>query len=242
MATLTVFPDPNVEVSSVDGFAEISDAVWATARGAATGGSASDSGGVYSTYCAADLNLGTYTITRTFWLFDTSALTAGATISAAVASFAAAGGASTNADTTAMHIVASTPASNTAITTADYDQIGSTTFGNITIANWVTTNNTYNDITLNASGLAAISKTGITKFAGRLALDLNDVAPTGNNYIGSGYFADNAGTSSDPKLVITYTAPAGPANVKTFNTITLANTKIVNGIAIASVKTKSGIA
>ena len=79
----------------------------------------------------------------------------------------------------------------------DYEQIGSTVFGDFAIAGWDQTDATYNNITL--TNFTGISKTGITKFATRNSRDTDDVAPTGNNFIYSS-FAERTGTASDPKL------------------------------------------
>lgn len=237
MATLTVFPDPNPETNTVDGYCEHSGLVWATVRSATAAALGDDSAASNTTAFTSDLNGITFTITRSFFLFNTSSLGAGATISAAVISFNAQG-TKANGDSTSLIIVDGTPASNTAIVAEDYDQTGSTEHGSIALSAWVETDGTYNDVTLDASGIAAISKTGITKFAGRLALDLNNVIPTGNNYIGI-YFADQAGTSNDPKLVITYTP--GLANVKTINGLATASMKTFNGLANASVKSINGL-
>lgn len=203
MATLTVYPDPHTETTSFDGWAEVFNIDWATAHDATISASFNDSGTSYSTLITTDKGV-FYTITRFFTLFDTSALGSGATISAATWSVAANGGTKANADSQDIDLVSSNPASNTSIAGDDYDQVGTTVYGSLAVSSWVDTNNTYNNISLNASGLAAISKTGITKFAARLSRDTDNTAPTGNGYVG-GYMADNTGTSSDPKLVITYT-------------------------------------
>lgn len=54
--------------------------------------------------------------------------------------------------------------------------------------------------------------------------------------------ADNTGTTVDPKLVIDWSAPSGPTNLKTVNGLAKASVKTLNGLAMASVKTHNGIA
>jgi len=100
------------------------------------------------------------------------------------------------------------PASTNNLVPADYN-----------IANWGTTRfaadlsyaafsiTDYNDMALNASGLAAIDKAGITKLGTRFAVDFDDGIP---NWVSNQlisiyiYFADQTGESQDPKLVVTY--------------------------------------
>lgn len=252
-ATLTVYPDPNVESTSVDGITTRSgvDEAMATIR-AGAGTSATDSGAAGSglALVASTTSNQFKQLNRPIFLFDTSALGAGATISAAVKSVFGSGtngnGLSGEASANSVAVlVASTPASNTALVAGDYSQFGSTDFGRSAQQNaWNTA--AYNDITLNASGLAAISKTGITKFALRHGWDFDNTI-TGLTHVNDAEqtlemkFADTADVTSDPKLVITYTAVAGPANVKTYNGVTAANTKTIDGTAIASVKTKDGV-
>lgn len=184
-------------------------------------------------------------------LFNTSALTALATISAAVFSIkpsarndGLSGAASANS---AAVLCASSPAVNYALANADFNVAswGSTEFGR-TQKQSLLTDDVYDDVSLNASGLAAISKTSITKFGLRYGWDFDNTT-TGLTWASTGEqsmsfrTADTAGTSSDPKLVITYTTVSGPANRKTWNGITSANIKTFNGIATANQKTYNGI-
>ena len=178
---------------------------------------------------------------RSFFLFDTSSLPDGATITSATISIYGTNKDATN-DVPAPDIglVATTPASDTAIATGDYDQQGTTLLSNtISYNSWSTTG--YNTFTLNASGLSAISKTGITKLGFRIESDRTNTAPTGDIFYSGvkrvfGYFYTN-NASVDPKLEITYTVPAsGPANLKSYNTNLKANIKSINTNLIANVK------
>lgn len=242
-STLTVYPNPDTETTSVDGYVEYADfssATWAQVHDAADGTSAGDSN-ANGNVGAGKVLTGFY-IDRVFLLFDTSALTAGATISAAVLSvYVTTKSNSDNDGQDYINVYTTTPASNTEITTADYDQIGTTAQATAIDLGAISTS-AYNDWTLNATGLSNISKTGVSKFGLREGHDAENAAiATGENYF-TMQFADTADTTQDPKLVITYTAIDGPANVKTYNGVTAANTKTVNSIAIASVKTKNGVA
>ena len=148
---------------------------------------------------------------RAIWLFDTSAIASGDTVSAATLSLWGTGKITTLGSPD-LHIVASTPAANNALANADYGQTGSTTFGNVTMANFNGTNTIYTDITLNADGQAAVSKgTGArSKFGGKTSWDLNNSfgGVWGNGLISSFEVrhADQADTTNDPKLVVVHSA------------------------------------
>lgn len=238
MSTLTVYPDASDPgTTSTSGMiAATQTTPWSAVRDATAGASV----GVVPTqasFIRTAWNGTNYGIKRGFFLFDTSALTSAASISAAVISLAAQGAAGINEDTSTIHVVSSTPASNTTLVVEDFDQVGSTSFGSLAMASWVATDTTYNAFALDANGIANISKTGVSKFATRNSRDFDNSAPTGVNDI-TCYFSGQAGTTTDPKLVITYTVSA----IKTFNGVATASVKTVNGVAIASVKTWNGIA
>lgn len=143
---------------------------------------------------------------RAIFTLDTSSLTAAASISSVVfslyGSFKSNGIGSDN-----LHICSATPSSNNTLVSADYWQLGSTSFANISYASFSTA--WYNDLTLDANGIANVSKTWISKFGSRLWWDIN------GSFTGTWsswqitqihcFFADNTGTSQDPKLVVTYT-------------------------------------
>lgn len=197
--TDTYYPDPHAESTTVDGSAAYDDASYSTARNAATGENAEDSisgdtGVQHSKYS------GIYYIRRMFWLFDTSSIPDGDTISAATLSYyqTDTGNGADSGHTVA--IVSSTPASNTAIVAADYDMVGSTSFGS---GSYTGTANTYHDFSLNSSGISNISKTGVSKFGGRGTEDISNTAPTGLNQ-GTINRAEATGTTTDPKLAVTH--------------------------------------
>lgn len=149
------------------------------------------------------------TLARGIALFNTSVIGSSSTVDTVVISIE---GSQKFPDlgTTALTftVVASTPAANDALANADYGQLGTVEFGNISYASYSTI--AYNDITLEASGRANIVKDGISKFGFRISWD------TANNFQGTwasgqtssfyGRYADTAGTGSDPKLVVTYTS------------------------------------
>ncbi|MCI0597691.1 DNRLRE domain-containing protein, partial [Candidatus Parcubacteria bacterium] len=149
-----------------------------------------------------------YGIRRAFLLFDTSALPDSASITSAnlniyITGFLAAG------SEKRYYIVASTPASNTSLTHDDYDQVGSVSFGE---SDGTYTAHTYESTALNSSGLTAISKTGVSKFAIRTYNDFTNTTPTNSNEFDMDFTsAEESGTGADPKLVVVYTsAPSIP--------------------------------
>lgn len=250
--TLTVYPDAHTETNTVDGwvrqnYADGAAPDWATIRAAAgvdAGDSATSGNIVEFQHNSTGVNW--VNLTRSIFLFDTSSLGAGATISAAVMSIASLQR-SNSAGTPDINIYSSNPASNTALVGGDFDSLGTTKFCDtaITYANW-TPVDTYHDWTFNADGRAAISKTSITKLGAKdYTHDASNSDPgSGGAYSDSylvGYFADYTGTTYDPKLVVTYTVPAGPAKLKTWNGLAANKIKTVNGLEIAKVKTINGL-
>ena len=218
-ATLTVYPDPDAETTSVDGRVERvpTTETFATIRaGAGTTAYSNQMSGLLNLSSSATLDefdaLG-----RVFTLFDTSALGSGVTITSAIISFDSGGtGSSDGFGSAVAHVAGSTPASNTDLVAADFTQIQRTSFGSISFASW--SGSGYNNITLNASGLSNISKTGVSKFSAQLAWDLN------NSFTGTWaaniasevviIFAETAGTTTDPKLAVTYTPPSAASSHK----------------------------
>lgn len=248
MATLTVYPDADPETDTVDGdvMRKITSEPWATLV-AGAGTEKDDSSETANIYLSASATTDEWgRIYRYIALFKTSLLGAAATISAAVLSLYGFGKSDGLSVTPNVDIYTSSPASDTALANADYQQVAaiSQTGSPIAYADWSSTG--YNDFTFNATGRGNISKTGISKFGARNAnYDVSGTPPawshTAVSYLTLGT-AEKVNTTTDPKLVITYTAPVGPANMKTFNGLAAASVKTVNGLAIASVKTWGGLA
>ena len=216
--TLEVYPDPDPETATVDGFVGRSgtDLTWADIRDGA-GTAVNDGAGTTSLIRIDDGEGAPNTFSalyRSIYLFDTSGLGAAATISAAVLSFkGTAKSDSATAIAPNVDIYTSTPASNTALVAADFAQIGtvSQTGSPITYAGYSAT--AYNAFTFDATGRGNVSKTGVSKFGARNAnYDVANIASTGTEFAVhrlSCEHADAAGTTSDPKLVVTYTVPGG---------------------------------
>lgn len=176
---------------------------FSTARNAATGTNMSYTGSTGFRDVAVYVNAGQYTIGRTFLPVDTSSLTTSATVSDALLKVKVYefGGTSLNSV-----VVATTQASTSTLSTADYDAVGSTAFSNT-----VTLSSTgYKTWTLNATGIAALTLDGWTKMGIRnLQYDINNSDPgtaVNNRYV-KFYYANNTGTASDPYYEVTYTLP-----------------------------------
>lgn len=212
-STLTVYPDAGTGATTVDGTVEREPIIgenWATIRaGAGSAKNATQASGQFYRMIGS-VTADTFGILdRSIYTFDTSPLGAGATISAATISFYGSS-VRTDAASPTAQVVAATPAANNALANADYGQLGSTAFSTaIAAGSWSTS--AYNDFALNTNGKANISKTGVSGFGGiegaydLTGTDPGDLTNGGTDYANC-YNADQAGTTNDPKLVVTYTS------------------------------------
>jgi len=203
---ITVYPDAHEETATVDGWArESTPAPWATLE-ADLGSQAND-----TATDAEVLLIQTHTSpnwiynSRGLFLWDTSSLPDNCNLSSGIASLYGTGKNDLASITPGAIFVSSAPAINTAVAGGDYDSLGSTAFTSaIAYAAWNTAG--YNNFTLTPSGLAAVSKTSITKFG--LKENLYDYGAATPVHSGSGsqisdlecYYADQG--SNKPKLVI----------------------------------------
>jgi hypothetical protein len=146
---------------------------------------------------------GTWRIMRSEIPFDTSALPDTDTITSAVLSLYQDGNQRFNVDVTTADIVKTTQASTAEVGFEDYGYFGTDVAAELALVSWATS--TYNDFTLNATGIGWISKTGNTLLGVRNSRDTDNSAPTGNNNIVA-YDASSVGTTQDPKLVIEHSA------------------------------------
>lgn len=233
MATLVIYPDGHPESSSVDGYVGRSDFTndWAAIRNGA-GNMVDDADNVgYLIWIQGQWNtdpeewVWTY-LQRGILLFDTSALGAGSTVTAAVLSIYVEAKYDNAYPAPAWEpdaqIYTSTPGGatphDTYLEAADYQQIGTVpqcdtarSFASITAPG-------YNDWALNATGRSNIPVDGVSRFALRnVQYDVANSAPAEYHIEGT-YMAGflchlaeygGAGTTSDPKATITYT-PGAP--------------------------------
>lgn len=164
----TYYPDASPETSSVDGHAyqeELGGVDWAVLLAAAGSAATDTSTSLICSYQGSDVvnNKWEYNV-RGLAAFPTAPLPDAAIIvSANLSLYGKSKMNDLSLTSQSINIYSSAPASDTAIVAGDYDSLGSTAFSSaITYANWDLAG--YNVFQLNASGLAAISKTGVTKF------------------------------------------------------------------------------
>lgn len=212
-STLTVYPDAYPETDTVDGITIKTNPgvgyTWSDIHDL-SGDSANPSIATdYAVFLRAYTNTKWETCYRGIFLFKTSSLSALATITDTTLSLNKAYSANQLGGAGRCCVVSSNPASNTNLTFADYSSLGTTDFCNITYST-IGSSSGYIGLTLNASGISNINKTSISKFGLRDNWDrANSFTGTYNSseYVGWGVnLADYAGTSQDPKLVVTYTA------------------------------------
>ena len=216
-AVSTFYPNPDVEITSVDG--DIYSVSTGNALGLDAWNNARSGAGTINVYDATVTNAvearisivprtGLYigVIDRSFLLFDTSSLTAGATISSATLSiYITSITNGHNSGNDSLNIITTTPASNTALAAGDWGSVGSVLQASAVDLSALTAT-AYNNFSLNSTGLGNISKSGVTKFGIRPGEDIANVRPsddTGNQVVFSS--AEQTGTSQDPKLEVTYT-------------------------------------
>ena len=184
---------------SDDAYMESYDATtWATAWGATDADTMTDTQLIAGTRGAAPF----YIYTQ-FLNFDTSSIPDGDTITGATLTLV--GYNTTNPLNSRSYLPYSSTAADT-ITTADFDQRGTTAYSDTAIASadWNTSGN--NTWTLNAAGIAAINKTGLTKISIREVIyDVGNTEPADIAYI---WARSSATAGSEPKLTVTYSSGA----------------------------------
>lgn len=179
---------------------------WADARGAATAND-DQSTAAAGWIMVYDDGTDTY-IGRNFYPFDTGAIPDTDTITAASLYFYATLVSNTDNDGNDYLVVTSdSQASNTSLSTADYDQLGSTAWSATQDITGLSTG--YLQMALNATGLANVSATGYTKLGVRIGQDMvNDtITATKSNSVQSQFFEDTSGTK-DPYMTVTSSAAA----------------------------------
>ena len=212
--TLTVYPDPHTETTTVDGRvyrSSVNEAFATIIAGAGTGVGDAGADNIVCNLVASATSNQFAQLIRGIFLFDTSALGA-CNISAVTLSLnggaAELGAVKTNGlGSPDLHIAGSTTASNTALSNSDYANVGGTSFGSVTYAN-IQAVDSYTDWSLNASGITNISKAGVSKFSLRHSWDINGSFTGAWGSGAASHFgfrlAETAGTTKDPKLVVTY--------------------------------------
>lgn len=179
------------EAGGGNGVRVTGQADWATARSQTTG---------TTTNFVIDntkVGAGNFQLSRGFFWFNTASIGQGSTISAAVFRHPAISN-NTNDEAITVHVVGHT-GTETTIAGADIDQIGATSYGSVLMSGLSTSVTT--DISLNATGLAAINKGGNTAIGLIGSLDKDNTSPNGINQYTI--------TVTSPVLEVTYTPVSG---------------------------------
>ena len=207
----------SVYVGAGDGWVRNTGAVYATVRGASTGNDSGYTGtGEYMWDGKSGSN---YYIDRYFFPVDLSSLGA---IIVSAASFSGYVKASTfdQGDHFSVRIIQTSQASNTALTTSDYDAWTATAGSSDILANSTNfVNGSRTVIDLNATGLGWIedSSGGWLKIGMIYAEDADaGTAPTGINAVRIA-MSESSGTTKDPFITITYTEGGGARRIIMIN-------------------------
>lgn len=154
------------------------NATYSTARGATTGAAS-------GSFVGNEKISSTYYVYRTFTSIDTSSIPDDAVIESATVRITLEGKDTTNDFTIAL--TGHTSASNTTLADADFDNItlnSPTEFASRSNNVSTYSNPQTHDFTLNSSGIAAISKSGYSKFCFRNSGDVDNTTPTARCYVG----------------------------------------------------------
>ena len=176
---------------------------WAGARDAASGtiSTADNVASGYSTFRNPVYDNG-----RFFMGFNTAALTTAATITAAKIRVYIVSRAGTDAET--LNVVSMTSGNPESLVGTDYVNFGTTSFSSLAFGSASTS--AYNELTLDANGIANINKTGVSKFCFRTTRDIDNTAPTVDQPSGNSLNIDHSsasGATNILELVVTYTLP-----------------------------------
>jgi hypothetical protein len=219
--TTIAYPEPDTESNTVDGMVAKDDSgsmTWDTVHDASSGDNAYDSQATRNQRVRMSSTDNQFIeIDRSFTLFLTSDIGSADTINSATL------GLVTNATYTgfsdSITMVETNPSSSTALATGDYALARSQVSdakqaADVAVTSFSADDATYDNFTLNATGLGNISKTGISKFGFKNLTDFSDSEPTSvSGAVSAGiiwYCADYTGTSRDPKLTVIHSGPFTP--------------------------------
>lgn len=215
--TSTFYPDPDAESTSVDGragnFGETH--TWTQKRSAAGNGS-TDLATTAELWLLEDGAGDKWDrMVRVIMGFDSSAIPDTDTVSSATLSFVISATNFADNHNQGIAIARRQPASATAIADSDYDIGGWTMTAQATAIDFGSLAHdtvTYNDFTLNATGIGNVSKTGVSWYGPLFSGDIDNSAPTwidGTKGTRADILtADTALTTLDPKLVVVHAGAA----------------------------------
>ena len=220
--TTIFFPDASPESTSFDGMVR-RDATesFSTLRGG--NGTSNDTATDPQTF--ANIiddpdNVHFSEIRRGNFVFNTASLADTDVVSSATLSLRGTAKKDNLSITPDLDIVQAVTASNSAGTNTDYQNMLATVFGSVTYSGYSTSG--YNDIVLNASGIANVSVTSVSKFGARTSNDVTNTAPA---VVGGGTetetaftanMAEASATSTDPMLTIVSAPPAAGGHPRSY--------------------------
>lgn len=209
----TYYPDDDPETNSVDGYvgADINKTSWENLI--ADPGNVVSTAATYGYYIKIKSSTDSakwIQLYRSVFLFYTAGLPDGCTITAATLSFRGYSKTDELNEDPDINVYSSAPASNTNLVEGDFDSLGDIPFSTaIAYHTWDEAG--WNDFALNAAGIAAISKTGVSKFGLRNAsYDVSGSRPSWSSDDYSRIYAYFADGPYKPKLIVTYTPVASP--------------------------------
>jgi len=212
--TSTFYSDAGTGGTTVDGEVaeDTPNLTWAGIRGAAgdTANNLETTEFIPIIYSSVTTDRWVY-LSRGIYTFDTSSISDTDDISSTTLSLYGLSKEDNLIITPNVNVYSAAPASDNILVAGDFDSLGTTAFstaieyGNLSISG-------YNDFSFNATGIAAVSKAGITKLGVRNQnYDADNSAPTWASDTYSAfvhYMADQTGTTNDPKLVVVHSAAA----------------------------------
>ena len=197
MTTTVIFPN------STDGYIQSLDTVYATAR--AGSGLVADTAGTTISVLGQRLSGGNYTIQEAFQAYDTSVIGDTDTVSAVVLDLWV----SSDQSVTDFTLQVRTYDWGAGLTTADWTagaDLGALTLLG-TLASAGVSAAAYNAVTENGTNFQSwVNKTGTSYLMMHSQNQLDNVAPTGNEYLQVRQ-PEQAGTTNDPKITITHSPP-----------------------------------
>ena len=218
MTVSTFFSDKHTETDTHDAYlahdTDPTNNTWATFRGGAGTGASDNSTALIAKITHGDAGANWITFMRAQMLYDTSDI---GTDEISAARWESVGIDKRDDFTISVSLVSSDPASNTAGVAGDYDAVGSTKFAaDRAVSGLTADSSTYQTWTLNAAGIAAINKTGITKLGLKVTEDLDNSEPgdSGVRYDHSQWKCFSAdeteGGEARPRLVVTHASAFTP--------------------------------
>jgi hypothetical protein len=212
--TSTFYPAAGATNGNDAGLEYWENNAWSSGYGASSASRSSDSprNGLHDDVASGSVaqlwNSGSnWLFMRSAWFINTSAIGDGEVTGA---TFTLTGTRYQNAENVRLHKHAST---NTQIARADYNRtlFGDAVATDISSHSWGTTDTA---VSITITDLTAINGGGYTRLGMRMISDVNNSAPASPRGV-TAYYADESGTTKDPKLVVEHAAAAA-ANTGAF--------------------------